>query len=202
MITILDCEQRSPEWLEAHMGIATASIFKELMMEGKKKGEPSLTRAQRVRRKAAEIIRQKPDPRDYTNANMQRGIDMEEEARTEYRFLNPDYQLTRVGFIRNLKAGCSPDALVNANGMLEIKTTFPDLLLEVKDKKEFPAEHRPQVQGQLWVAEREWCDLVIYYSDMEAFIVRAHRDEAYIRELEEAVDRFNEEVADWVRRHS
>jgi hypothetical protein len=193
---IVDCEQRSLEWFQAHMGIPTASVFAEVMMQhGRRKGEPSLTRAMLVRRKAAELITGQPDPRNYTNANMQRGADMEDEARTDYAFLNPDAQITRVGFIRNSKAGCSPDALVDSNGMLEIKTTYPDLLLEHHNKGEFPTEHKPQVQGQLWVAEREWCDLAVYWPGVRSFIIRVHRDEDYIKEIEKAVDDFNAEVA-------
>src|SRR5262245_36800891 len=174
LVEIIECEQRSEQWHLAHMGIPTASVFAEVMMQqGRKKGEPSITRKWLVRKKAGEIITGRPDPSGYTNSNMQRGIEMEDEARTKYVFLNPTYTLTQVGFIRSKKAGCSPDSLINKDGMLEIKTCFPHLLLDHHDKGEFPAEHRPQCQGQLWVAEREWVDICLYWPDMRPFIIKA-----------------------------
>jgi hypothetical protein len=201
MPEIIECEQRSEEWFRAHIGIPTASMFAEVMMQGRKKGEPSATRAQFVRRKAGELITGQPDPRNYTNANMQRGIEMEDEARTKYQFLNPGLEVQRVGFIHNLKAGCSPDALLGGKGMLEIKTTFPDLLLDHHNRQEFPPEHRPQCQGQLWVAERDWVDLIIYWPGVMPFIIRAERDEPYIKEIETAVNQFNFDVAEQVERY-
>ena len=202
MIEIIECEQQSPEWFEAHMGISSASVFKTLLASGKKAGSDSLERAKLIGKKAGELITGQPDPSGYTNANMQRGNEMEAEARLQYAFLNPQANLVQVGFIRNGKAGCSPDSLVDSKGMLEIKTAWPHILLAHKARKEFPAEHRPQVQGQLWVADREWCDLIIYWPRMRPFIVRAYRDEAYIRDLEAAVDAFNLEVAEAVETYN
>ena len=201
MITISYCDQRSEEWFKEHLAIASASVFAEVMMTGKRKGEPSVTRAGLLRKKAGEAITGYPDPSGYTNRAMERGIEMENEARTKYQFLNPDAELTRVGFIRNSKAGCSPDSLIGNDGVLEIKTTWPHLLLDHHLKGEFPPEHRPQCQGQLWVAERDWVDLCIYWPAMRPFIIRAHRDEQYIKEIEEAVDRFNYERDELIKRY-
>jgi hypothetical protein len=195
LIEIIECEQGSDEWLLAHCGIASASNFKIVQATGKAKDTASIERMRHVYKKAGELITGQPDPSGYKNDAMARGNEMEEEARLHYTFLNPQAKIAQVGFIRNGKAGCSPDALIDHNGGLEIKTAWPHILLAHKAKKEFPLEHKPQVQGNLWIADREWWDLVIYWPRMKPFIVRAYRDEPYIRDLETAVDQFNNEVA-------
>ncbi len=58
-----------------------------------------------------------------------------------------------------------------------------------------PASHKAQVQGQLMIAQREWCDFVSYWPKLPLFVVRVNRDEKYIKELSEQIDIFNEEMA-------
>ena len=197
MMQILDCVQGDDEWRLARAGIPTASMFKTVLASGKK-GEDSLTRAKYMRQLAGERITGIP-METYSNHYMERGQLMEEEARNAYAFLtNADPQ--RVGFIRNGEKGCSPDSLVGTNGMLEIKTALPDILIDKLLKGGFPPEHKAQTQGNLWVAEREWIDLTIYFTKMPPFIVRAYRDEVYIRDLERAVAEFNAELEEIVQR--
>jgi hypothetical protein len=78
--------------------------------------------------------------------------------------------------------------------MLEIKTKLPHLMIECILKDEFPAEHKAQCQGALWVAEREWIDIAVYWPKMPLFVKRATRDEDYIKKLSDAVDAFNDEL--------
>jgi hypothetical protein len=63
-----------------------------------------------------------------------------------------------------------------------------------------PPEHIPQTQGQLWIAEREWCDFVSYWPGLPLFIKRVHRDEDYIRNLAAAVQAFNDEMQELMTR--
>ncbi len=84
--------------------------------------------------------------------------------------------------------------------MLEIKTSFPHILIDRMLKDEFPAEYKAQCQGQLWVAEREWVDIAIYWPKLPLFVKRTYRDETYIKELAGAVDQFNTELAAMVDR--
>jgi hypothetical protein len=196
-LEIIDCEQRSEEWFRARMGIPTASEFKTILAKGRD-GGASKTRRGYLLRLAGEIITGEPQE-SYTNANMDRGRVMEDEARYYYAFLCKA-PLSRVGFIRNGDKGCSPDSLIGNDGMLEIKTAFPHILAEILLQDAFQPEHKPQCQGQLWVAEREWIDLQVYWPKMPPFIKRAYRDEPYIKELAEAVDRFNDELAEIVHR--
>ena len=195
MIEILNCEQGSAEWFAARAGIPTASQFGTVMAKGEGK-----TRRTYMLKLAGEILTHEPMD-SFSNKHMERGHEMEPEARRFYAFQN-DVEPELVGFIRKGRTGASPDSLVGTDGLLEIKTKLPHLLLDVLLKDSFPSEHKAQCQGQLWVAEREWIDLICYWPKMPPHIVRAYRDEPYIKQISEAVDQFNDELAEIVARFS
>jgi hypothetical protein len=190
-VTIIDCAQNSDEWRRARMGIPTASSFDAIMTPGKTAAQQK-TRQTYMYKLAGEIITGQPMDHVVTY-DMQRGHDMEPEARDLYTF-QTGAELTRVGFIRNGRAGCSPDSLIGTDGGLEIKTKAPHLLIDLLCKGEFPEEHKAQVQGTLWLTERDWWDLVVYWPGMPKFIMRAQRDEAYIANLAAEVARFNDDL--------
>jgi len=190
-LEILDCEQRSEQWFAARCGLPTASEFKAILSKGRGDA-PSKTRLSYMRRLAGEIITGYPGE-TFESAAMIRGREMEDEARNFYKFMR-DAEPQYVGFIRNGRKGCSPDSLLGDDGMLEIKTQRADLLIETILKDQFPPEHKAQCQGQLWVAERQWLDLCVYFTGMPMFVKRIERDEDYIKELSAAVDAFNEEL--------
>lgn len=184
---IIDCAQNSEEWLRARMGIPTASAFSDVLAKGEGK-----TRRTYMLKLAGEIITGEP-MENFTSAHTERGHAMEDEARDLYVF-QTGADLQRVGFIRNGRMGCSPDSLIGEKGGVEIKTKLPHLLAEVLLKDELPAEHKAQVQGTLWVTNREWWDIAIYWPRMPLFVKRVHRDDAYIAKLSEAVCAFNAEL--------
>lgn len=190
-IEILDMPQGSPEWFAARCGIVTASEFQTLLMKGKGGGE-SLTRKTYMRKLAGEIITGEP-MEAFTNAHMERGKLMEQEARDLYAFMT-DTEPQQVGFIKSGRKGASPDSLIESDGGLEIKTKLPHLLIELLESGEVPSEHVAQVQGGMWVAEREWWDFVAYWPKLPLFVKRIYRDETYIKKLSEAVDQFNGEL--------
>lgn len=194
---IFTCEQNSPEWVQARLGIPTSSQFQAIMTK-RRNGAPSKTRHTYLMKLAGERVTREPMD-SVTTFHMQRGKDMEAEAAALYAFLH-DVEPQRVGFIRNGEAGASPDALIGDSGMLEIKTKLPHLLLAVSLEDVFPAEHYAQCQGQLWIAERDWIDLLVYWPGVEPFIKRAHRDEPYIAELAKQVAAFNAELDEVVER--
>lgn len=188
---IFTCEQNSDEWLRVRMGIPTASQFATLLAKGRD-GGASLTRRTYMLKLAGEIITGEP-MESFSNEHTERGHAMEDEARDLYAF-QTGAELHRVGFIRNGRAGCSPDSLIGEDGGLEIKTKLPHLLIELMLKDEFPPEHKAQVQGTLWLTKREWWDLPVYYRGMPMFTKRTYRDEPYIQRLATEVDRFNAEL--------
>lgn len=192
---IIACEQNSPDWFAARLGLPTASMFKVLLREGKD-GGASKTRDEYLRKLVGELITGEP-MENYTNQHMERGKVMEDEARDLYAFIT-GYVPERVGFIINGDKGCSPDSLIGESGMLEIKTALPHILIGHLLKGTFPNEHRAQCQGNLWVADRQWIDLMIYWPKMPPFIIRAMRDNGYIATLAGAVKDFNAEINDTV----
>lgn len=192
---IHDVVQGTPEWFAARAGIPTASEFATVLAKGKTKDAESVTRRRYIHKLAGERITGEP-AEAYSNHHMDRGHVMEPQAREDYAFIH-DVEPQIVGFVTtdDGMAGCSPDSLIGEAGALEIKSAAPHILLDHMLRGTFPAEHRAQCQGVLWVAEREWLDLIVYWPRMKPFIVRAHREEAYIAELARAVAAFNEEVA-------
>lgn len=192
MIAVHTCEQGSPEWFAVRAGMPTASEFATVMASGRGGGE-SKTRRTYMLKLAGELLTGEP-MESYSNAHMERGKAMEAEARDLYSFLH-DVEPEQVGFLVNGAKGCSPDSLIGADGMAEIKTKLPHLQLDVLLRGEMPPEHKAQCQGQLWVAEREWVDFVSYWPRLPLFVKRTYRDEAYIKQLSDAVDAFNDELA-------
>jgi hypothetical protein len=198
MIEIINCDQGTEEWFRARMGMPTASMFADIMSPGKGSAASKMRRTYMLKL-AGEILTGEPMD-NPTTAHMKRGSVMEEEVADFYALMT-DAALERVGFIVNGAKGCSPDRLIGADGMLQIKTKLPHLMIDLLLRAdEFPAEHKAQCQGELWVAEREWIDLAVYWPRLPPFIKRAYRDEAYIAELAAAVDQFNAELAETVER--
>lgn len=197
MIQIHECEQGSEDWFRARMGIPTASEFSTLLAKGRDGGD-SRTRKTYMLKLAGEILTGEPMGR-FSNSHTDRGHEMEPEARDLYAFAH-GVQPQLVGFITNGPKGCSPDALIGTDGVLEIKTKEPHLLIECILKGNFPAEHVAQCQGALWVTEREWVDLIVYWPGLPPYERRAYRDEPYIKRLSDAVDEFNAELAEMVER--
>jgi hypothetical protein len=188
-----DIEQNTEEWFKIRCGLPTASQFKSILA----KGEGKMRRAY-LNKLAAEIITGQLGE-SFSRPEFDRGHAMEPEARNYYSFL-ADVDPEIIGFARNGQKGASPDSLIGNDGLLEIKTQRADLLIETILADKFPNEHVAQVQGQIWVTEREWCDLIVYWPGMPPFIRRAYRDSAYIRDLSNAVDQFNEDLAALVER--
>lgn len=197
MLQIIECDQGSPDWYAARLGVPTASCFATVMAKGKD-GGTSKTRADYIRKLAAEILTGDP-MENYSNVHMERGKEWEPDARNLYAFMR-DIEPQLVGFIRNGQKGCSPDALIGNDGGLEIKGVLPHIQVERLLANKLPAEHRAQVQGNIWVAEREWWDFVSFCPKLPLFVIREYRDADYIAKLEASVDAFNWELNETVER--
>jgi len=195
-IEIFEVEQNAPEWAVLRCGIPTASCFDKVLAKPRKghEAEGSKTRKDYMYQLADEAIYHDP-VESYSNANMERGHLLEAEARDIYQLHN-EVLAQQVGFVRNhtVRAGCSPDSLIGTEGILEIKTSFPRLWISHLLAGSYPIEHKPQVQGALWITGRQWCDLMLYWPKRRPLIVRVERDEAYIKELSDAVGKFNVEL--------
>lgn len=187
MIQIFDCPQGSTEWHECRRGIPTASEFKSVLAKGEGKTRKTYMLKLLGERISGQVAE------GFSNVHTDRGHAQEDEARRHYIF-HCDADPVQVGFIRNGDKGCSPDSLVGDDGLLEIKTKLPHLQCEVLLADKCPTDHYAQVQGQIWVTEREWCDFCSYSPGLPLFVKRVHRDEKYIAELDKAVQIFLDEL--------
>jgi len=182
-LLILTCGQNTPEWTEARRGIPTASRFADVLAKGQ-----GITRRKYLLTLAGEILTGECAD-GYTNAHMERGHAMEDDARQMYAFMH-DADPVLVGFMRRGRVGASPDSLLGDDGLLEIKTKLPHLQLDCLERGKLPADHVAQVQGQLFVSGRAYCDFVSYWPRMPLFHVRVERDEPYIEKLAQEVADF------------
>jgi hypothetical protein len=187
------CQPGSPQWIAERLGIPTASQFHRILTP--KTLKLSEQRVGYAHELIAEHILGRPMD-DVSSGFMERGNLLERQAISFYEF-QEDVDTEVAGFLLrdNLRAGATPDRLVGANGLLELKVPSPPThiayLLDAEG-----IGYRAQVQGQLWVSEREWVDTLSYHPEMPAALVRQHRDEKFITALAEAVDLFNQMMDD------
>lgn len=201
MMQIIECEQGTPEWLAARAGIPTASEFHTVMAVGKQGGK-SLTRIAYLNKLVGEILTGEP-MESYSNADMERGKLMEDEARDLYAFTH-GVEPQRVGFVRNGNKGASPDSLLGDKGGLEIKSAAAHIQVARLLNGDLPPEHRAQVQGSIWVCEREFWDFVSYCPKLPILCVRVYRDEEYIAKIAREVDLFNielQQTVEYIRKY-
>jgi hypothetical protein len=192
MIEVFDMPQGSEEWFAVRRGIVTASEFSTVLAQGRGGGDSKTRRTYMLKLMGERMT---GDPMyHYQNDHMERGHVQEPDARNMYAFV-ADVEPKPVGFIRNGSVGCSPDSLIGDDGMLEIKTKLAHLQLDVLLGGTVPTEHVAQIQGQLWVTGRQWCDFVSYCPKLPLFTQRVTRDEEFIARLKKAVDLFEREMA-------
>lgn len=191
MSIVMDIEQRSAEWIKCRIGIPTASCFDKIITPAT--GKPSASAVAYRRELLAEWLMGEPVSIKESGW-MQRGTEMEPEARAFYEF-EADAEVTETGFVyldeRRL-IGCSPDGLVGDDGLVEIKCPSPGVHVSYLIDAKLPTAYIPQVQGCLWVTGRQWCDFISYHPEIEPLIVRARRDEPYIAKMAVLVEAFVE----------
>lgn len=185
----IQCEQGSEEWRRIRSGIPTASNFDKIITP--KTLKPSESRVKYAHRLIAERVLGRPEE-DESHGFANRGKEMEENARGYYEFIR-GVKVDRVGFIMtdDRKIGASPDGLVLADGLLELKCpSAPVHIGYLLDDEGIG--YRCQVQGEILVAERDWVDTVSYHPDLPDIVRRVGRDEPFQTALRGALNSFNE----------
>jgi len=189
---VLDVEQGTPEWLEARLGIPTASQFARIMTP--KTRRASASQDGYLDELLAEwMIGASLDSAmtDY----MLRGMELEADARRYYEFQR-DLDVQRVGFVvrDDGSAGASPDGLVGDLGGLEIKCPTAKTQAAYLRKKRVEDTYACQIQGCMWICEREWWDVLAYHPEMPPALIRVRRDEEFIDSLAMFVVEFVERL--------
>lgn len=194
---ILNIEQRSDEWYKARIGSIGGSSIADVTAGGTGK-----TRKNLLYRMAGEILSGEKY-QGYQNADMARGIDQEAEARSLYELVTGN-TVEQVGLCKeSVYTHCSPDGLVDTDGMIEIKCTIPSVHIETIIEAAVPSAYRKQVQWSLGITGRQWCDFASYsptVTDKPIFIIRAGRNEKLISELRIAADTFIAEMLEIVKK--
>ena len=194
----INVEQGAPEWKAARLGHVTASGIANVMAKGKDKSE-AVTRykykvqivAERITGVAAE---------SYANASMEWGVEQEQYAVIAYEAVVATL-VDKTGFWLHPEIkwlGVSPDRLVDTDGLVEVKCPNTTTHLGYLFENRIPPEYYKQIQCQLWVTGRQWCDFVSYDPRLpkrnQLLIVRTGRDEKLIAEMRTEVDKFLTEV--------
>lgn len=187
-IQIFDCEQGTEEWHLARAGVVTASVFNVVQMKGKG-GGVSETRTKLMYQLAAETITGQPCPQWDGNKHTERGKVMEQQVRDLYEATSA-LPVQPVGFLKRGRMGASPDSLVGDDGLLEVKTKLPHLQIAAVLANRLPSEHEAQVQGQLLVTGRKWCDFRSYWPGLPELRIRVFPDLAYQSTLLREINTF------------
>ncbi|MDR0428437.1 MAG: YqaJ viral recombinase family protein [Puniceicoccales bacterium] len=169
--------QRSAEWFFIRRGKITGTDFVKISAAG-------IGRLNLLREKAEERLgifcKSKQIPRTH---HMERGIFMEPIARAAYEELTGK-TVAVVGFVEYLRndefqewCGCSPDGLVENDGIIEIKV--PTQKVFHKQRRYIPIIHRRQAMYNVWVTNRRWCDLVLYSEEGQMHVERLILDDEW-----------------------
>lgn len=181
-----DMPQGSPEWEQIKLGKVGGSRATDILNKGK-------GRERYLVELACERIN--GTAKQFSARSTEHGKMTEDQARAVYQ-IETGNRIEPVGFVELSEyAGCSPDGFVGDDGMIEIKCPIDlskhihTVIYGMDDK-----EHKPQVQFNLMVSGRQWCDFISYSNDApdakKIAIWRQNRDEQYIEKLRSELDRF------------
>lgn len=198
---MLEIEQRSDAWFAARCGKATASKIADIM--ARTKSGPSASRANYAAQLVAERLTGTVE-QGFTNAAMQHGIDTEAEARAAYE-ADRLTAVVEIGFADHPTipmSGASPDGLVGDDGLVEIKCPNTATHIDTLRTKAVPSKYVKQMLWQMACTGRTWCDFASYDprlpETMRLLVIRLHRDDAMIAEIEAEVSAFLDEVTETV----
>jgi len=143
-----------------------------------------------------------PQDSGYVSFAMQKGIENEAMARDTYAFdkmLIAGIDIEEVGFVQHPSiehAGASPDGLVGAVGLIELKCPEANAMFEMLTKYPLDTKYRNQVMWQMaCMPERKWCDVVFYREGIPVIeTIRVDRDDEAIALMEREVITFLAEV--------
>ena len=187
----LDMKQGTPEWIDARLGIPTASAFGRIISV---KTQKLLAGSETYMNEllAEWLIGESND--DAVSAFMERGRQMEIDAVSFYEALR-DVDTQEVGFCLSddKRCGASPDRLIGDDGGLEIKclsATNHIAAMRANSRPTAQNKYYPQIQGALWITGRDWWDFMSYHPTMESVVVRYNRDEIFIKKLDDLVNGF------------
>jgi putative phage-type endonuclease len=195
-------EQGTEAWFQMRLGKITASRITDVIAQVKS-GEAAGRENYRIEL-VCERLTGKPTE-GFTNAHMERGTELEPFARAWYEVETGEF-VKQVPFVDHptiKNAGASPDGIIG-EGLIEIKCPMAKTHIKYLLEDRVPAKYMPQMAWQMACTHSKWVDFVSYCpelpADMQMFIKRYERDDAYIAELEAKVIEFDTEVEQVIAR--
>lgn len=194
---IIDCEQGTPEWRQARLGRVTGSRMAELTAKGR--SGPSASRANYRAELIAERLTGVPTEH-FTSKAMEWGTEQEPQARMVYELMR-DVSVEQVGFVLHPTidmAGCSPDGLVETDGLVQIKCPLTNTHIATLLGAPIDGGYIKQMQWEMACTGRQFCDYVSFDprlpAEMQLYVQRINRDPIMIAELEKEARAFLEEI--------
>lgn len=186
-------EQGTEAWRRARAGFVTASRFADVLGS-------ATVRQTYAEELAAARLTGDPGP-DVSARSLAWGKGNEAFARSDYCIRTGDV-VQEVGFAHHPTiawVGASSDGLVvGTPGAIEVKSPH-DMKVQARTwRLGMPKEHKPQVQGNLWVLDLAWIDFISfdprYPTELRLYVERIYRDDGYIAQLEAAIRPFLAQV--------
>ena len=192
MIT-LDIPQNTEEWHKARLSIPTASMMSCIITAG---GKASTQADTYMNQLLADWVAGYPVDHWEGNKFTEMGHEREPESIALYELITGS-KVNQVGFVfrnEDRLVGCSPDGLVDELGLAEFKNPKGSTMISYLLGGKVPTTYVPQVQAQLWITGREWCDFMFQHPDLTHRIIRVERDEKYITLMSGMVSKFLEKM--------
>lgn len=197
-------EQRSAEWFAQRAGKITASRFIDVVSRTRT-GQPTADRVRYLRELVFERLAGAAR-HSISSRALTWGTEVEAFAREAYE-LQTGYVVRQAEFMLHARypfIGASADGLVDPDGGIEVKSPHDEGIAIATWLDGMPAEHMPQVQGNMAVHGRSWWDFISYdprqAPHLRLYVQRIPRDDAYIARLIAELEAFEAEVAAAVER--
>jgi putative phage-type endonuclease len=193
MIVYDEIIQGSEEWLQVRAGKFTGSKASDLFA-----GKTTATYQNLINKIVSEKVIGKTAESGYKSEAMQRGSNLESEARENFE-LNTFVKVGQVGFIElSENIGISPDGLIDDEGLLEIKCPITTTQISYLVTKKIPKDYFLQMQFQMMVTGRKYCFFHSYHPELSPLTIKVERDEKVIEEIKAelitAIQTVNERV--------
>ena len=189
--------QGSDAWFAARLGKVTASRVADVI--AKTKTGYSASRNNYMAQLVCERLTNTKGE-SFTNAAMQWGTETEPQARAAYSAARFEI-VEEVGFVNHPTieaAGASPDGLVGALGLIEIKCPNTATHIETLLSQTVPTKYITQMTWQMVCTGRHFCDFISYDprlpAELQLFIKRVEYDPVYGAMLEKEVIGFLKEL--------
>jgi len=165
-----ELEQGTEEWFEVRKGLMTASNASRIGPNG----QGLMTYCKKI----VDELFSEEEPERFSNEHTDRGNELEPVAKAAYELIKK-VKVKEIGFAKyNDYVGCSPDGLVGGDGLIEIKSPADKGYEKFLKDGKINTNYVWQIQHQLLVMDREWCDYVVFNPNFKESIqiVRVEAD--------------------------